>query len=198
MSGFEFCLVSDKLKFSSNRAILFQVFFSNFGLLLCSFLIVSYFIVSFAGLSDMDRSRVLPSARTKRRRIQRDLDLLRSRLRNIETDVDISDSSTDTEILNHEILFEDQEQEDDFVSCVDGDDLQYSDCENFNFDSDVSPNLSESMLTATIRNMTQEMNHSWKKVVMRKTRGTIFVIYLQCNIGHNIYCNNMGHLSECG
>ena len=88
----------------------------------------------------MDSSR----ARTKRRRIRRDLDLLRSRLRNVEATVAISDSSTDTAILNNEIHFEDQEQEDDFVSCVDGDDLHYSDCENFNFDSDVSPNSSES------------------------------------------------------
>ena len=55
-------------------------------------------------------------ARTKRRKIRRDLDLLRSRLRNVEATVASSYSSTDTAILNNEIHFEDQEQEDDFDS----------------------------------------------------------------------------------
>ena len=44
--------------------------------------------------------------------------------------------------------------------------------------------LSRSMLAAMIRNMTQEMNRIVKKVVMRKTKGPIFVIYLQCGRLH--------------
>ena len=47
----------------------------------------------------MDSSR----ARTKRRKIRRDLDLLRFRLRNVDSTVDSSYSSTDTAILNNEI-----------------------------------------------------------------------------------------------
>ena len=88
------------------------IFFQILAYFCVPFLVAAYFIISCTSLCAMDSSR----ARTKRRRIRRDLDLLRSRLRNVEATVAISDSSTDTAILNNEIHFEDQEQEDDFDS----------------------------------------------------------------------------------
>ncbi|KAI9550576.1 hypothetical protein GHT06_005701 [Daphnia sinensis] len=93
----------------------------------------------------MSNNRILPSSRTKRRRIQKDLQQLRLSLRNVE-DIEVIRESSDEERFpngNNGIDFAEEEQAEDPFSGFD-DEVLASTEDAFSIDSEVFPDSFES------------------------------------------------------
>jgi hypothetical protein len=93
----------------------------------------------------MSNNRILPSSRTKRRWIHKDLQHLRLKLRNAE-DIEVIRESSDEDNFSNAyngIDFAEEEEVEDFFSCFD-DEVLGSTEDTFLIDSDAFPDSSDS------------------------------------------------------